>query len=30
MAFEYKFGKKKSDASEPTLSRKKLEEIKNR
>ena len=28
MAFEYKFGKKKSDASEPTLSRKKLEEIK--
>ena len=28
MAFEYKFGKKKSDASEPTLSRKKLKEIK--
>ena len=28
MAFEYKFGKKKSDAPEPTLSRKKLEEIK--
>lgn len=28
MAFEYKFGKKKSDASESTLSRKKLEEIK--
>ena len=30
MAFEYKFGKKKSDAPEPTLSREKLEEIKNR
>lgn len=30
MAFEYKFGKKKSDAFESTLSRKKLEEIKNR
>ena len=28
MAFEYKFDKKKSDAPEPTLSRKKLEEIK--
>ena len=28
MTFEYKFGKKKSDASEPTLSRKKLKEIK--
>ena len=28
MAFEYKFGKKKSDASEPTLSGEKLEEIK--
>ena len=28
MAFEYKFGKKKSDASESTLSREKLEEIK--
>ena len=28
MAFEYKFGKKQSDAPEPTLSRKKLEEIK--
>lgn len=28
MAFEYKFGKKKSDASEPTFSREKLEEIK--
>lgn len=28
MAFEYKFGKKKSDAPEPTFSRKKLEEIK--
>lgn len=28
MAFEYKFGKKKSDASEPTLSREKLEKIK--
>lgn len=28
MAFEYKFDKKKSDASEPILSRKKLEEIK--
>ena len=28
MAFEYKFGKKKSDASELTLSKKKLEEIK--
>ena len=27
MAFEYKFGKKKSDASEPTLSRGKLKEI---
>ena len=30
MAFKYKFGKKKSDAPEPTLSRKKLEEIKKR
>lgn len=28
MAFEYKFGKKKSDASELTLSREKLEGIK--
>ena len=28
MTFEYKFGKKKSDTSEPTLSKKKLEEIK--
>ena len=28
MAFEYKFGKKKSDAPEPTLSRGRLEEIK--
>ena len=28
MAFEYKFGKKKSDASESTLSKQKLEEIK--
>ena len=28
MAFEYKFGKKKPDAPEPTLSRKKLKEIK--
>lgn len=28
MAFEYKFGKKKSDASEPTLSREKLEGFK--
>ena len=28
MAFEYKFGKKKSDASEPTLSGEKLEKIK--
>lgn len=28
MAFEYKFGKKKSDASEPTFSREKLKEIK--
>ena len=27
MAFEYKFGKKRSDASEPTLSRGKLKEI---
>lgn len=27
MAFEYKFGKKKSDAPEPTLSRGKLKEI---
>lgn len=27
MAFEYKFGKKKSDALEPTLSRRKLKEI---
>lgn len=30
MAFEYKFGKKKSDASEFTLSKEKLEKIKNR
>lgn len=29
MAFEYKFGKKKIDAFEPTLSREKLKEIKN-
>jgi hypothetical protein len=28
MAFEYKFGKKKSDAFEPTFSREKLEKIK--
>lgn len=28
MAFEYKFGKKKSDAPEPTLSREKLEGFK--
>ena len=28
MTFEYKFGKKKPDTSEPTLSRKKLKEIK--
>lgn len=28
MAFEYKFGKKKSDASEPIFSREKLEKIK--
>ena len=28
MAFEYKFGKKKSDAPEPTLSEEKLEKIK--
>ena len=28
MAFEYKFGKKKTDAPEPAVSREKLEEIK--
>ena len=27
MAFEYKFGKKKTDASEPTLSKEELEKI---
>lgn len=27
MAFEYKFGKKKSDAPEPTISQERLEEI---
>lgn len=29
MAFEYKFGKKKSDAPEPTISREELKEIRN-
>lgn len=30
MTFEYKFGKKKSDTSEPTLSKKSQKKLKNR